>query len=197
MREVAILLPESSGRQSFIADKTLPIEMRQPDFETALRRMGVKFLGVNNTNQILQNVEFPCGWRKERAESIYRVNLVDEKDRRRASLCYEAGKNPSASVLDVDRRYSVNIGEEDYINGRYTGKVCDLLNEIIYTTESIEFNNKDFRSCCRARAAARILAETWLDENFPAWQSVTAYWDQLTTQTVNRSSNYFSYLNEY
>ena len=168
----AILSQEADGQQSFVKSETLPVKM-QGDARAVLKIAGVKFLGVVEDDPVFQYVELPEGWKKVGTGHSMWSDLVDDKGRKRARIFYKAAFYDRRAHLGVNYRYGISIDYERLDKGIAVAMAIDG-GEVIFTTEPIEFEIDD---CYAAQDKAYELVKAWLDENYPEWESATAYWD--------------------
>lgn len=169
----AILGQEAAGQQSFVNSDTLPTEMSREDRAT-LEAAGVVFGEVVPGDDLFQYVQLPQGWTKSSTGHSMHNDLLDDKGRKRAGIFYKAAFYDRRANLYCVRRFGVSINYDQLDKGGAVATVIDG-GAVIHTTEPVEFAKKD--DSYKAQDYARELAKTWLNENYPEWESASAYWD--------------------
>lgn len=169
-----ILSQEADGQKSFVQSETLPTDM-QGDAKSVLEAAGVKFLGVVEDDPMFQYVELPNGWKKVGTGHSMWSDLLDDKGRKRASIFYKAAFYDRSAHIGVSRRYGMSIDYTRLDEEKVAVAMVTDGDEVIYTTDPIEF--ADDKDRYDAQDKARELAVAWLNENYPKWESASAYWD--------------------
>lgn len=146
-------------------------------------RMGIKIIGINEYDDMLYNVELPEGWKIE-ATGHYWSSVTDDKGRERISFFYKGGLYDRDAFCDFKHRYSFSISPfDDYksdvgYEGRKfmpwklfitdSGQKIIELKELVPKTD-VEYFEKD--------EVLRAFGIQYLNENYPDWENINAYWD--------------------
>lgn len=172
----AIEEQESAGQQSFVNSDTLPTEMDDAS-RKALLSAGVKFLGPVQGDPVFQYVSLPRGWKKVSTGHSMWSDLVDDKDRKRASIFYKAAFYDRSAHLRVSGRYSFSYDYEQADKNKIA--VTNLLDGtvVIHTTEPVALPEDRGESFYAIEDQSRTAAANWLKQNFPKWEDPAAYWD--------------------
>lgn len=168
----AILGQESAGQQSFVNSDTLPTQMSHEDRET-LEAAGVVFGEVVQGDDLFQYVNLPQGWTKSSTGHSMHNDLLDDKGRKRAGIFYKAAFYDRRADLNCVRRFGVELDYDQLDQGIAIATVTDGGNTI-FTTEPISFAESEKRS---SQEKVVEQAKSYLDENYPDWESASAYWD--------------------
>lgn len=176
---------EAEGQKSFVASTHLPLHFNSGKKED-LELFGVVF--GNAVDDLFQEAQLPVGWKKEATDHSMWSKLVDEKGRERASIFYKAAFYDRSAHIDVNRVYQVMVepvngyDDENYREAEYVG-VVKACGKEIWRTKPIEKeppyskeNLEQWMAWNRKKDSLRTEAINWLNENFPEWESNTAYW---------------------
>ena len=169
---------EAQGQRGLVNSDTLPTDMGHGGSESKeiLEAAGVKFLDEVEGDPMFQYVELPEGWEKRATDHSMWSHLVDDKGRKRASIFYKAAFYDRSAHMSLERRYQTR---RDYDRQDKEGvTIAEVLDgdTVIHTTEPIKLPEDRDKQYAEARKADEA-AHAWLDENFPEWQSPSAYWD--------------------
>lgn len=169
----AIEASEAHGQAQFVASETLPVRMSEEDV-AALKSFGVGFEGGKPTpitgDPLFCRVSLPPGWGKRSTDHAMYNNLIDDKGRKRATIFYKAAFYDRDAFMNCDRRYSATTHYSENSQA-VVPVVADSGKEIWRGEPVIEAKRYE------ASDKARKVAAAWLDEHFPKWQDLTAYWD--------------------
>ena len=152
---------------------TLPKEC-VGDTRADLEAAGVQF--GEDANDFFIHVELPSGWRIVPTDHVMWCDLVDDKDRVRASIF----SNEHNAHIGVRRRYSYN----QYVPCDETGNAiaCRVLSD--YYITAITDVGKSIHVIGFRRAkdyptldAQRNQATAWLEKNYPDYKNANAYFD--------------------
>lgn len=146
-------------------------------------RMGIKIL--DKYDDLFYKVELPMGWEIKNADHPYWNNLlIDNEGRKRASFFYKAAIYNMDAFINFTHRYSYSVlpFDEYKTDATYTdrkfkpwkavitdnGEPIKKLKEVTPNTqtESLELGKE-----------LRIIAIDYLNENYPFWEDINAYWD--------------------
>lgn len=177
---------EAEGQKDFVANQTLPIHFNSGAKED-LELYGLVF--GNEVDDLFQQVQLPEGWRKKGTDHSMWSSLLDEQGRARAMLFYRAAFYNRSAHIDLVRLFSRSVEPAD----GFEDPECENKNwrcvvkrggQIVWESETIgprpgygsddREGNLDWVEKRRVAESAGI---EWLDENFPEWESVTAYWN--------------------
>jgi hypothetical protein len=172
--EDAVDMVTKVGQNSLINNTSLPIDIRcwgNYNGKEILESAGLKFLGIVQGSSLLQSVELPQDWKKERTGHPMWSNLVDDKGRVRANIFYVSQIGDSDAFMNLTTRFSVRLDydkkEKENIS---IAEVCDS-ESVIYVTESLE-------ACYLNDEKVANSAKEWLSEHYPDWQNPGAYWNK-------------------
>lgn len=160
--------PEDLGQRQRVV---LPTKISEED-KTVLEIFGVKFLGPVDGDQIFQHCELPAGWSKTGA-ALWSY-LVDDKGRTRAHIYYRSEAYYRRSHLSLIQRFRTRLDFERLENRKEAVSTV-LDGELVIYTSAVIPQGK--RKSYEASYDAVVLAVEWLENNYPGWQNVAAYWD--------------------
>lgn len=186
----AIYAQEAEGQQELINSSQLPVKSNdrlEPNAKVAYKKMGILVhpftdkiarifkdqVNKLNNDPIFVSVILPPGWKISDTNHSMWNNLVDHRDRIRANIFYKAAFYDRSAHINFIRRYAYTqeFIERDDINdmrSRYVIKDNATGNQLFVTETR---NTHDWES-------RKAECEGWLNEYFPKWQELTAYWDQ-------------------
>jgi hypothetical protein len=167
---------EAAGQAVFVANSTLPKECPRADLE----KLGVKF--GEDHDDLFVKVTLPAGWTKKATDHSMHSDLLDDKGRKRASIFYKAAFYDRRADMYLMQRYKVNNYQECDADGRPLSfdrsrvpthwltcvMDCETILHVIGSRADNAYKTRDVHGKA---------AEAWLDEKFPLWRDVTAYWD--------------------
>lgn len=167
---------EAAGQRTFVANSTLPKDCPRE----ALEKLGVVF-GADQ-DDLFVNVTLPTGWTKKATDHSMWSDLIDAKGRKRGGLFYKAAFYDRKAHMDLVRRYSVDQYSTCDVNGQTAeyGKhthirtVVKDSNTVVKSFGEPRLDGSHNYDLADEQAAE---AKAWLNENFPQWNDVTAYWD--------------------
>ncbi len=187
---LAIEESERKGQAALVAASKgksceLPRDMREA--RPVLEAAGVKFLVDSPGDQLFLRVELPAGWSiKPTTHNMY-TDLCDEKGRRRASIFYKAAFYDRSARLSMERRYSIASYYNEDSQDVAVAKVEDQ-GAVLFESERFQLLTDADRhgvwdrethteTTPSKRDVATAQCRAWLDEHFPNWGDVSAYWD--------------------
>lgn len=145
-------------------------------------RMGIKI--ISKYNNLFYSVELPDGWEIKATDHSMWNDLLDNNGRKRASLFYKAAFYDERAFINFEHRYSFCILPFDNYESDATheermfnpwklfvtdsGERIKKLGEITPTTDEEYFEIDDILG---------KIGKTYLNENYPEWEDVNAYWD--------------------
>lgn len=185
----AILAQEARGQRTLVRDQTLPKEISHGT-RKQFEQMGIVF--GEDQDDLFVYVSLPDGWRKERTDHSMWSRLVDDKNRRRASIFYKAACYDRRADMQIERRFSVRVepvcgyDEPNYREHPWHCIVKDC-DEVTWSSEeqleSEPIGNSDeqrkaWLAWVDKRKNLRELGRAWLEEHYPDWLNPCAYWDE-------------------
>lgn len=145
-------------------------------------KMGIKVLG--EYNPLFYSVELPEGWEIRETESSMWSSLLDRKGRKRLSFFYKSAPWDRDAFSKFACRYSFSIVPFDNFDTDVeyeervfrpwklfitdSGDRIKKLAEVAASTKEEYFALND---------KFTEMARTFLNENYPAWEDIHAYWD--------------------
>lgn len=166
----AIEHSEAQGQKELCQSEVLPAEFMYSKKED-LEKQGVVFGNVVKGDTMFQHVTLPKGWKIRPTEHSMWTELVDEKERVRASIFYKAAFYDRSAHISLSKRYNVSAYKNDeYAVALDSGKV-------IFKSQPFELG-EDGKPTYDSREEKTKECNEYLDKYFPRWQDVTAYWEQ-------------------
>lgn len=164
---------ERAGRDKLVASSTLPIKANGCTWEQIEQAGIVRHKPVDD---LFVRVTLPDGWKVVATSHDMNSDLVDNKGRRRGNVFYKAAFYDRSAHITMHRRYHV---EAQPINGWETkdweedwrAVVSDSDGNVIWQTEGTAA-----RADYRAQGVLEDEARAWINEHYPDWQDVNAYW---------------------
>lgn len=164
---------EAAGQADFVANETLPKDMRKGVREE-LEKVGVVF--GEPVDKLFLAAKLPNGWRKVPTDHSMWSKLVDEKCRTRAMIFYKAAFYDMSAHINLTQRFSVSNYHEvspvaiEFKKTHYDVVVTDC-EAVIHRVGMYE--QRDYS------AGEKLYneAKAWLEGQYPNWQDATAYWD--------------------
>lgn len=168
---------EKQGQIEQSFKETLPRDFRLNfiDCRNVLEKLG--FVFGDNADDLFVNVRFPEGWRKSPTDHSMWTDILDEKGRKRGSIFYKAAFYDRSADGSLCGRFGVS---ESY-KGPKRAFVTDASGEVNHEisglpdASAIE-DQKERRKAWTECDAAKDKLAAWLNENYPLWEDVTAYW---------------------
>ena len=184
----AILAQEARGAAE-MASQTAQLPAKGSN-DPAWAKMGVLFGDAVSGDRLFRHVRLPAGWKIVRTNHSMWTNLVDERGRKRASICYKAAFYDRDAHISPVRRFSVTM---DYVYPekskeaypRATGKraVVKDRDKVLHEGPILAQPPEDSRGfdwAAHDKESERLHAEAaaWLvAQGFPDWKDAAAYWD--------------------
>lgn len=167
----AIERQEARGQREMIRSDVLPIQCLTPGGWEALESLGVQ--RGEMADDLFVKVTLPDGWTKSGLSgSLYSV-LRDGRGRERVVIFYKAASYDREAYFTISSRFMV----------RYEDLPVDSVGVrarmVAYDGDQVIFRPPvvDTKSRNESDIAERALCQQWLDERYPDWRSLTAYWD--------------------
>lgn len=172
----AIYAQEAAGQQSFVNSDTLPSQMSSED-RKALESAGVVFGDPVPGDDLFVYVTLPEGWTKSGTSHSMHSDLLDNKGRKRAGIFYKAAFYDRRADLHVVRRFDIGMDYDRSDKGVIVKFVTDGGTKV-FTTKDYPYTGEQYRDNYNAQnSAASDEVNAWLQENYPNWENVSAYWD--------------------
>ncbi len=168
-------------------------------------KLGIKTFTGSKGDDLFMGVKLPSGWKKEETDHSMWSNLIDEQGRKRASIFYKASFYDRDAFINFNCRITFRVDRIGFHEGNYDkndkheyiskstpfcGIVKDYDDTILFKTEEIyceeEYNYKDGKKWGYSEKYKEELSEiedrfdaeckAFLEENYPDYKDVTAYW---------------------
>ena len=174
----AIEAQEAQGQVELVESSQLPSKVNSPrgiNREEQYALMGIKVLGKTNGDEYFFDVELPKGWKKKATDHSMWSDLLDDKNRVRATIFYKAAFYDRDAFINFNRCLSIDIdfSVEGYIS--YLVK-NNSTGEILLQTDKLK---KDYsiEGYFKLDEALRKECEDFLNNEFPEHENINAYWD--------------------
>ncbi len=164
---------EAQGQTRFVAADVLPKECPQEQ----LQALGFKFGKIQD--ELFIETEFPEGWKKVATDHSMWSDLLDEQDRVRGHIFYKAAFYDRSSHMHLCtfiKQSQVYESHKDYIADQLQYYVSDANGEYLFKTEAIKVKHHT-DEYWEAQERGRNEVMNWLNDHFPEWEDVEAYWD--------------------
>lgn len=135
-----------------------------------LEKAGVVFLDV--VEDPVQKVRLPEGWRLVPTEHDMWSNLEDAHGRVHATCFYKGAFYDRRAHVSLQPRYTYKSEYTEPHGESVRFHVMDGEKTVLWTSDWVPARGKDDSQ----RRAEALKGETWLDENYPEWRDLTAYW---------------------
>lgn len=182
---------EARGQQDFVTSETLPCKPAsyhesEESMRQKLESLGIEF--VEQVDDLFWYVHLPKGWTKKPTDHSMWSHLLDEKERKRASIFYKAAFYDRSAHISLDRRYSyrvepvVGYDDPEYRKSEWQSVVTDC-DKIIWTSEEklrVEppYEPRDeWLKWHDDKRALEQMGREYIDAHFPEWENPMAYWD--------------------
>jgi hypothetical protein len=174
IREMKLNLDTKDFDERFKATRQVNERITREQYE----RMGIKI--VEESDELLYDVELPEGWDIVSTDHSMWNNLIDDKGRERASFFYKASFYDRDAFINFNTRYHYSVerdcpagaGYEEWSKADIFGAV-KRDKDIIYSTEK-------FPSSSSSDVAERKLLsdlEEYMNKHYPNHKDINAYWD--------------------
>jgi hypothetical protein len=171
---------EARGQAELINSAVLPAE---GSAGSVWEKIGVRFGAPVDGDPIFRHVELPAGWKKVATDHSMHSHLVDDKGRVRARIFYKAAFYDRSASIHLARRFEATYEPEGGWDAPYEAPVfaivrdCDR--EIWRSPAPYNASGEPGSSSWVPRSeGATLAAAAWLNEHWPNWRDVTAYWDE-------------------
>jgi len=175
---------EAQGQKDFVADETLPKEFLYSTRQE-LESMGVTF--GDDIDDLFVSVQLPEGWKKVPTAHSMWSRLLDERGRERASIFYKAAFYDRNAHISVTKRFTYSVqpingwNNPNYREGEWRCVVLDS-DKVIwehpnYLEPEPKYDDNKWHDWYDKKQKLSQHGKDWLDDNYPDWNDVTAYWD--------------------
>lgn len=181
----AIERQEADGQRQFTQSDTLPTR-GLADIATSV---GIRILGPVPDDKLFTRVHLPAGWTKRATNHSMWSDLLDELGRIRASIFYKAAFYDRSAHISFHQRF--DIAPDAELKDK-TGEVSWVVTDcekVLYRTPPISPGMLYgapgyFEAAEPLDAKARQQAIDWVSVRYPAWKSLSAYWEAADTYTM-------------
>jgi len=167
----ATLEPGAIGQRAGVNNSILPTGSgeRKKRNEKILKTVGIKLLGVVESNLIFQRVLLPMGWQRiAHGHGSYSC-IIDEKSRKRVEIVYLDTEHNQKVYMSLCRRFRRSFDYDRFCDTNVGVTNVTDNGKVIHTTDpTVSANGSE---------GANAAASAWLDEHYPQWRDPSAYWD--------------------
>jgi len=202
----AIEKQEEDGQQELVNSSQLPVKSESVgDVLDIYKELEFEVLNNDDDDDLFVNVKLPDNWRIESTDHSMWSNLIDDKDRIRASIFYKAAFYDRDAFIVFKQRFDYAVNRIGFLNENYDqdengyigyrtpfkGIVTDN-GDIVFETQEMEcnitYNEPDGRGgyTQEYKRNSRNIEETltnkclgWLNKNKPNYKNVVKYWDEI------------------
>lgn len=175
----AIENQEAQGQQDLIASDQLPKKCNTPNDGNAAAvysKMGIKVFTTSKGDDLFIGVKLPAGWKKQATDHSMWNNLVDDKGRIRATFFYKAAFYDRNAFINFTTCFHIHTehlkGEKNPEKDWDCAEIITVINR--NTGTAVWTSQKGFHADNEKHVKQ---AKEYLNENFPDWQDIHAYWD--------------------
>lgn len=149
----AIEAQEAQGQKELQNASQLPADPndKRIDIKEQYRHMGIKVIEQSNDDSLFFDVTLPEGWKIEPTNHSMWSDLVDNKDRKRASIFYKAAFYDRSAHINFNRRINHKVDRLSFLNNDYSqkdgeyvgykspfvGRVTDADGVVLFETEHV------------------------------------------------------------
>lgn len=170
--------------------ETLPIQgTSDPSERRAFESFG--FVFGPKASKLFVSVQFPQGWSRKATAHPTWTDLIDNQGRNRGSIYYKTRFYDRQASVVMNFRFRCRTQPEEWWDspskhrgGRQVGVVLDC-DKIIFQTAPTEPEptypeiRADVWIAWRQTLHAKFVeAEAWLNQRYPRWREVAAYWEE-------------------
>lgn len=195
----AIEAQEEDGQRELAESKELPRKtINIEDAISIYTKMGIKVLEDDDKEKdsLFVKVKLPIGWKVIPTEHSMWSYLVDNLNRKRASIFYKAAFYDRDAHISFNKRFKYEVVTySDDVNKKYSdfherknhapifGRVFDG-DKVIFETEHDLFaekydenHSKDWwKNYENLEKSKSTECKKWLDERYPEWNNIYVYW---------------------
>lgn len=169
-----ILAAEAQGQRDLVETEILPKDTQA--HQDAYEKLGIAVLG--DFDDIFYKVQLPAGWNKQATGHSMWSKLLDDKGRERASIFYKAAFYDRHAHIGFNTRYRATYEpacgwDADYETRKAAGDIGIITDcgVVIWRSEIIPDADDSY-------GKAGKVATVKLDEMYPHWRDIYAYWDE-------------------
>lgn len=164
---------ERAGRDKLVASSMLPIKANGCTWEQIEQAGIVRHEPVDD---LFVRVTLPDGWKVVATSHDMNSDLVDNEGRCRGNVFYKAAFYDRSAHITMHRRYHYEVQSLSGWAGNSRDEdrravVADSDGNVIWKTEGTAA-----RADYRAQDVLVDEARAWINEHYPNWQDVNAYW---------------------
>lgn len=179
--------------KKFLKEKSLPQQVGQPEgfnqegyHKIYLKHLGFK--GIDVSGGFFTFLQMPKGWKKVITKhSNQWCYLIDDQRRDRGAIFYKVvavSNTGGIKVLTFINWMQRLIVRTSTFKGKISSTVFDSANVIYKSQEYDEPKERKEKSEIEIKCFTEC--ELWLNDNYPEWKNVSAYWDvELTKHKEN------------
>lgn len=175
---------QSRYLKKFLRERSLPQQVGQPEgfnqegyHKIYLKHLGFK--GIELKDGFFNFIKMPVGWKKVGTkQSNQWCYLIDDQRRDRGAIYYKVLAVSNTGAIKVStfinwmQRFIIRTST---FKGKISSTVFDSAN-VLY--KSAEFDEpKDRKEKMDIEKKCFTECELWLNDNYPEWKNVSAYWD--------------------
>jgi hypothetical protein len=148
------------------------------DSKPQLEKMGIKVLKKSIDDDLFYDIELPDGWYFKPTEHALYTELLDDKKRLRAVIFYKAVSYDRKSAITFATCYRVVTSRtNDSYTAYATNNNRTVFTNTIYRKEKIKYEDS-LIACKEDSLIACKNVKNFLNERFPDWRDINAYWDE-------------------
>ena len=154
-----------------------------PPLPLLWKEFGIEIGEPVEGDEIWVHAKLPQGWSIRPTDHSMWTKLVDNKDRERASIFYKAAFYDREAFIQPDHRFAATgdpVGRTRSMFGIVTDGGKEIQRFGPFDDDEAprpRFGDPRFDAWTSGYKKARAAASAWLDEHYPDWNSLTAYWD--------------------
>ena len=148
--------------------------------KTMYKNVGIEIL--DSYDDLFWNVKLPEGWEVKATDHTMWNEVRDNKGRKRASFFYKAAFYDRDAFIRFNTRYSVeatHVGDPGDYEAWRMSDIIGLVKDgdtIIYSTHTVPATD-DYVKDDKIEKELYELAEAFLKNNYPDYESIYTYWD--------------------
>ena len=169
---------EARGQHKLVNSDVLPIKCTNCDKER-LETLG--FVFENHVDDLFVEVQLPKGWKKVVTDHSMWSHLLDAHGHRRGSIFYKAAFYDRRADWSLERRFSCTVQPVGGYDQDYDSETaqCECIvtdcGEVIWKSEPL--GPSEDLIWYDIDKQLQPLGVMWLEENYPDWRDLLAYWD--------------------
>ena len=183
----AILNQEARGQMDVVRNQRLPKKINRFGASFDHTKMQYENMGLvieDSRDDLFWNVTLPDGWKIKATDHFMWNELLDDKGRKRASFFYKAAFYDRDAFINFECRYGYKISPFDNYESDATYEERRIKPWTVYITDCGE-SILELGSLTASTMEEKWqnddklidLAKEYLNEHYPNWKNVNAYWD--------------------